>query len=726
MHDLTFAGSPLTGDWPERCPLGHKLEWVTLDGQTWLMCEEWTCQFGKQPGPTREEYVAAFGETAGAADRGADGRNALSLLEAREERFFGVPAPWFRPSAPDTRSESAAGTIPPNAFDAPRPAGRAFGVLRRRAWIMVLAAALAVGGVVAYQTRQAPQYRAEVSLMVRPQLIIAPAASGDAALSTVQSAYRETVLNNTVHLLRSRTLVDRVAGQVEASGPEELSRHIGAKTIPGTDFILLSAVDGRPDRAALIANAAALGLVDFYSEMNRAEAASARKFIEEQLALARDRLDGAEQALSQFQSQTGAIALPEEVAHTGQRILDLQAAYDGAMLDASTADSRVAAIRSHLAAQHDERLASVSIATNPVVAQIRDHLTGLELELASLRQMYTDEHPKIQVLLGSIAEDRKRLNAEAAKVVNDTSAAASPIRDQFVREMVNGQVDAEAARARAAGITPILSRLQARLTTVSKNELGLLQLQRTVRVDEQLFASLSSLRQDALLRESKAASSGQAAIVVVDQATPPGRPVPTHLPAKATFAGLLGLLGGAVLVLGVDRVEHRARSKPRAAAGDLSRVPALPQAEETYDVTAFFSQAEGGYSVPVLAAIPMTTNAQSPTAPTTAGPGNASTLVLPIVLAMLILGMSAGIYTAVVSMPGITAGGERWMEQHRQVAAILTAVAGTLNGAVQAAAESLRIAGREMMQELSGTVVSLVHQVAKIAGASPAGLLPLG
>src|SRR5205807_3666561 len=317
------------------------------------------------------------------------------------------------------------------------------------------------------------------------------------------------------------------------------------------------------------------------------------------------------------------------------------------MLDASSADSRVAAIRSHLAAQHDGRFASVSIATNPVVAQIRDHLTGLELQLANLRQMYTDEHPKVQMLLGRIADDRKRLNAEAAKVVNDTSSTASPIREQFVREMISGEVDADTARAKAAGITPILSRLQARLSTVSKNELALLRLQRSVRVDEQLFTEISSLRRDALIRESKAASSAQAAIVVVDQATPPGRPVPNQLPAKAASAGLLGLLGGAALALGIDRFENRLRSRPGAAG--LFGAPALPQAEAAYGVTALFSQTEGGYSVPMLAAIPMTNDAQRHSAPATA-PGKASTLLLPIVLAVLMLGMIAGVYTAIATM----------------------------------------------------------------------------
>src|SRR5437868_6742679 len=111
MNNLMFAGSPLTGAWPEQCPLGHRLEWVTLDGQTWLMCEEWNRRFGKQPGPTREEYLAAFGEAAAAADRERDGRKALSLRDEREEKSLGARGLWLRQSPPGPRYGSAAGPV---------------------------------------------------------------------------------------------------------------------------------------------------------------------------------------------------------------------------------------------------------------------------------------------------------------------------------------------------------------------------------------------------------------------------------------------------------------------------------------------------------------------------------------------------------------------------------------------------------------------------------------
>jgi uncharacterized protein involved in exopolysaccharide biosynthesis len=444
-------------------------------------------------------------------------------------------------------------------------------VFRKRAWIIALVAVLAMGGVVYQLGLRAPQYRAEGNILVVPQVILpTPLEAGPA---TGHSAYRTTILNDVVQLLRSRTIAERVAARVEGVRPEELARRLAVKNIPGTDFLAISVVHEAPGQAALIANTLAQELVNFNAQINRAEATSARKFIEEQLGLVQDQLGAAEQALLDFRIRTGTAAVPEEVSRTAQRTFDVQSAYDGAVLDETTARARVAAIRSHLVAQNDGQLASISIATNPIVAQIRDHLTGLELELATLRQMYTDEHPKVQAMLGRIADDQQRLRTEASKVLNDTSLGTSPTRAQLVREMINGEVDAAAARARAEAIGPILNRLQVRLKSVPEDELTLARLQRDVRNAEQLSERLSALHAEALIRESQAGSSGRTAIVVVDPALVPARPVPSPLPIAAMLAGLLGSVLGAALALAVESVEARVRSA--AQAGGVLGVPGL-------------------------------------------------------------------------------------------------------------------------------------------------------
>lgn len=441
-------------------------------------------------------------------------------------------------------------------------------VFRKRAWIIAVVVILAVAGALHQLALRVPQYQAEASILVRTP-VLSPSVGADTGFSTLQSAYRETVLRDLIQLLRSRAITERVAERVGGLPPGELARHVTVENIRGTDFLIIRAENEQPEQAALIANALAEELATFYAEMNRAEATGARQFIEEQRSLAQDRLNAAEHAVVEFRTRTGAAALPEDVSRVAQRIFDLQAAYEAAMLDESAAQARVAAIRSRLASQKDGQLASISIATNPVIVQIRDHMTGLELELATLRQVYTDQHPKVQALLGRIADDRASLRAEAAKALNDTSLGTSPIREQFVHEMINAEVDSATARARAAGISPMLNKLQASFHNVSDTELTLARLLRDVRNAEQLVTHLSSLREDALIREHGAAASGQAAIVLVDPALAPDRPMSPPLPQAATLGGLLGLCVGAALALAVERWDERIRplSWPAGAPG---------------------------------------------------------------------------------------------------------------------------------------------------------------
>ncbi len=449
-----------------------------------------------------------------------------------------------------------------------------YAVFRRRAWIIALVVVLAVGGAVYRLTSQPPQYQAEASILVMPAGIAATGLT-DPGLSPIRHAYRETLLNDIVQLLRSRTISERAAEQVGGLSAAELARRVTVMKIPGTDFLIIRAADTRPEQSALIANTMAQELGNFYAQMYQASATRARVFIEQQLRLAQDQLGGAEQAVLEFQARTGAVALPEGVSRTEQRILDLQAADEAATLDETTARTRVDALRSFLAAQNDGQLASLSIATNPVIAQIRDHLTGLELQLADLRQVYTDEHPAVKVALGEIASDRERLSAEAAKVLSDKSLGISPAREQFVREMIGGEVDAAVARARAAGIRAILGKLQARLSDVPGNALAMARLQRDARDAEQLVTRLSALQQEAVMRESQAVASGQSALVVVDHAMAPGTPISLPLPQTAAMAGLLGMCLGAALAVAVEGAETRIRAsrRPNAVSEAPEAVP---------------------------------------------------------------------------------------------------------------------------------------------------------
>ncbi len=481
---------------------------------------------------------------------------------------------------------------------------RYFEILRRRAAVILVITALAVGGVVLQLGTQPSLYETEVSMLVVPQSL------GVEAGHDLQSGFRDSIMNNIMFLMRSRALLQRAGDRLGMSASALASR-VGVKHLTGTDVMSVVGRDNDPERAALIANTVTQEFAEYYSQLNRSEATGARKFIEDQLSRTKDRLVQSEEEMLAFKSRTGAVGLSDQASRMVGRAFDMQAQYDAALLEQKTSQAKMDAIRSRLRAQSGQ-VTQLSVQTNPIFGKLRDTLTSLEIELATLRQTYTDEHPKVQLQFGKIAAIKKEMTGEATRVAAGQSLSLSPIQERLTGDLISGQVDAEAARARTAGMSQILAKMQAGLNTIPANELTFARLQRNVKVHEEMYLRLSALYEDSLIKERKAGSSGQATVLVVDPATVPSTPVSKRLPGNALMAALLGVVVGAAVALLLDGVDDRVRSA---------------------------NEAEGAYGLPVLAVIP-TMNARSHRH--LSGAAAVSTVSLPVVIAALLgLGVAA-------------------------------------------------------------------------------------
>ena len=488
-----------------------------------------------------------------------------------------------------------------------------YDVLRKRIWVILLMVVIAVTGV-AFQLSMRPDlYRADVAMMVTPR-VIAPTAFEDPQFSMFTTGFRQTVLGNMILLIKSDAVLTRVQRRIGEISLFQLRSRVTVESIRGTDFLVIKASDPDAARAAAIANATAEEFTAYYAEVNAAGAKAERTFIEGQLEQARQRLGTAEQALLGFKERTGIVAPREHVTWMVQRLLDIQTAHETAKMEQQIARTRVNFIRSRIGGQEELRRASVSIGTSPTFARLRDTLTGLELELASLRQVYTDQHPRVKTVVGRIADTRMQMAKVAEKSISGETMGVNPIRENLVRTMIDGEVDAAAAQARAAGTAAIAKSMEVRVNKFPKDEADLARLDRDARLAENLFVRLSTLHQQALINENKAATTGQAALLVVDPAAAPVRPMSKELPVRAGMAGLLGLVLGSSLALLMESLDTRIRTS---------------------------GEAEASYGLPVLAAIPTMnsrTHRQLTTAPAT------SALLLSLITVFLIGGLIVGFY----------------------------------------------------------------------------------
>jgi uncharacterized protein involved in exopolysaccharide biosynthesis len=488
-----------------------------------------------------------------------------------------------------------------------------FEVIRRRIWIVVALTAIVVAGV-AFQTAGRPElYSAEVTMMVSPRFSN-PGAFEDPGYVTFQSIYRQTVIGNVAALIRSDTVLKRVQQRIRNVSLNQLRGAVTVEPVPETDFLTITVMDPDPARATEIANVTAEEFNRYYAEINAAGVRAEREFIAGQLQQAQTRLGTAEQALVAYKGKTGIIAPTESVAWSVRRLLDMQASEEAANLEAQIAGVRANFIRSRVGSQPELRKAGVSISANPVFASLRGNLTQLELELAAMRQVYTDQHPKVKAVLGRIADTRQRITKVAETAVNSESLGVNPIRENLVRAMIESEIDIAASRARAVGASTIAKRMADRVSQLPKTEADLARLQRDVQISESLFVRLSQLHQEALIRENKAANTAQAAIIVIDPATVPVFPVPKSVPFRAGLAGLMGLVMGSALAMLLESLDTRVRTS---------------------------REAEATYGLPVLGAIPTMdarTLRQLTTAPAT------SVLMLSLLVAFILVGAIVAVY----------------------------------------------------------------------------------
>jgi capsule polysaccharide export protein KpsE/RkpR len=199
-----------------------------------------------------------------------------------------------------------------------------------------------------------------------------------------------------VGVLRSETAQDRIVEQFdlkkiyhkarESDAREKLDGHTTIAEDKKSGIISIAVTDHSPQRAAALANAYVDQLNSLVAQLSTSAAHRERVFLEGRLKVAKVDLDGATNALAQFSSKN----------HT----LDMQT--EGkAMLDAA--------------------------------AGLAGQLVFAQSELEGLRQIYTENNPRVKALNGRVAELQRQLDKLAGTQGNAqgdpapaSGSAASP------------------------------------------------------------------------------------------------------------------------------------------------------------------------------------------------------------------------------------------------------------------------------------------------------------
>ena len=304
------------------------------------------------------------------------------------------------------------------------------GILRAKAWIVLLCLLAAVGIGATYAWTSPKIYAAKATLQIEQQeqnvVKIEGVKTEDLKAPEVLKTYEQNILSPDVLLrvINHPDLAKDPAFLPEVKSPRSdnalqaaLARRITAKIRRDSRLIDITVEDPRPALARRITGLLIQEFILWNSEARRAAAQTANRFLHERASDLGNRLEKSEHALQAYKELHGDVSLrarpagsPESTDRLNQRITEAHAEY---LRLASDAAQLVTKSRHST----EELLTFPSIASAPAIVDLARKVGEKETAIAPLRQRYKDGHPA----RAAAETELEGLRASLASAANQTT-----------------------------------------------------------------------------------------------------------------------------------------------------------------------------------------------------------------------------------------------------------------------------------------------------------------
>jgi len=457
-------------------------------------------------------------------------------------------------------------------------------VLYRGRWVILVSFLSVLAATLYYTFTAEPEYEASAKLMVEQQSGVSQSLFD---FSTMMK--KETMINNQVEILRSRSLAENVveelrstpeAGRLRLLGNEpegsrsrlkewfgrtgreaslddplfldlvveNLRSQLTVAPIRNTDMIEIKVTAPSPSEAAFVTNAVA----GAYQEMNRAqsqaEVRQVKNFIEDQMSKMHAELASSEEKLKSYQQQAKVVALDRETEELVRKIAEFETIYNEAATDLAAQRQRLNYINQQLAARN-VNFDVETISTAPYLAELKKQIAEKEAALASYMASmieigaYERNRNEVQIRERQVEALKKKFKEEIAKIAAVEFVDPAQLASTLFASKIEVETEIQSLIPRVEALKGIVATYNRELESLPQKSLTLARLMRTAQVDEKIYLMLQEKYQ-----ESRITEVGQIGNVrIIDSAKEPKKPVS---PRKKLNI-LLGLIAGLGLGVGI-------------------------------------------------------------------------------------------------------------------------------------------------------------------------------
>jgi succinoglycan biosynthesis transport protein ExoP len=386
-------------------------------------------------------------------------------------------------------------------------------------------------------------YEAETTLRVKQTKGLGESLLSELPMGNPLSTKQQ--MSTYAEIIKSRTVITRVIRLTRRRREKPLSYQamlgrIVLNPVRDTEILKLQVRGSYPQETQIVANTIVEVFLERLFSLARSEQTVIREFIAERLKAAKKELAQAEKTLENYKNRHKIVIPAEETKNLVTRLADLHKLVAENQIELATAQARLEYTKQQLADEKRD-----FIAENPLIEQLRLKLMELEVELASLAQKYTDNHPQTRAVRAAIAETKQKLSQEVARVINAEAASENPIHQGLWQNKLQTEAELSALIAQKHALDAIVARGEKVLTKLPATEQGLMRIMRNVLLAQEIYVMLAKRYEEARISEAMQPTGVQ----VIDRAEIPERPIGPKRKFNITVAAFLGLLSGIGLAL---------------------------------------------------------------------------------------------------------------------------------------------------------------------------------
>lgn len=424
---------------------------------------------------------------------------------------------------------------------------------------------------------------AKLLIMLTDQRIAGSNSDGDALRFSENS---QPILTQ-VELIRVNPVLRQVIDRLNLYGTdgkplsvEAFAKRIVVEPLKGTDMIQVSYKARDPVLAQRVVATLCEAFMAHTEQERQVGVGESLRFVDEQVARARQQVNQAESRLQQFKQTSGSIALSQEIQASVQAAADLSATIRQRRQELEAARSRAASLRSQLGMNERQALAAAALAQNPRLRALQEQLVAAETSPVRSQGLAAD-HPEVIALNERTAMLKNSIDAEIRGVLGRKASFSSlgELQLALVQQLSSAETDVLALQAGLRAAQQTRGQVSGQLSVLPARELQLARLSREVELANQLYRQVVQKREEAHLAMAVAPALAH----VVSPAEVPLKPT---FPTPGQAAPVLLLMGlAAAFGVGALRDLGDRSLKPQQLAPYLPEIkifaslPLLPWSE---------------------------------------------------------------------------------------------------------------------------------------------------